>query len=106
MRKPMITRTVISTKVLALVVDTETATTSEQEFILPRKVPSDKQLKVAQKLFGTDTTTIVAIRKSEEVEQLYGMYENDFINFAMPLNTVTRKPIPVAVTENWTKTEE
>ena len=93
MRRPMITRTTISTKVIALVVDTKTATTSEQVFTLPRKVPADKQLKVAQKLFNTDTTTIVAIRNSEEVEQLYGMYENDFINLAMPLDAVTRKPI-------------
>ena len=92
MRKPMVTRTVISTKVLALVVDTETATTREEEFILPKKVPADKQLKVAQKLYGTDTQSLVAIRSSEEIEELYGMYESDFINSAIPLDTVTRKP--------------
>lgn len=93
MRKPMVTRTIISTKVTALAVDLETAITSEVELILPRKVTQDKALKKAQKLYNSDTISIVAIRKLEEVEELYGMAEDVFIANAKILDPATRKEL-------------
>ena len=80
MRKPMVTRTIISTTVTALCVNPQTAETFEQEFTLTGKIDDkDKVLKRVSKLYNTDECTIVAIRNLKEVSQLYGMDEADFI---------------------------
>lgn len=90
MRKPMVTRTIISTVVTALCVNPQTAETFEQEFTLTGKI-DDKVLKRVSKLYNTDVCTIVAIRKLKEVNELYGMNEADFIKGAKILDPVTRK---------------
>ena len=92
MRKPMVTRTIISTSVTALCVNPQTAETFEQEFILTGKIDDkDKVLKRVSKLYNTDDCTIVAIRSLKEVNELYGMNEADFIKGAKILDPVTRK---------------
>lgn len=94
MRKPKITRTIISTSVTALCVNPQTAETFEQEFILTGKVDDkDKMLKRVSKLYNTEDCTIVAIRNFKEVNELYGMDEADFIAEAKILDPVTRKEI-------------
>lgn len=94
MRKPMVTRTIISTSVTALCVNPQTAETFEQEFTLTGKIDDkDKVLKRASKLYNTDDCTIVAIRNLKEVNELYGMNEADFIKGAKILDPVTRKVI-------------
>lgn len=94
MRKPMITRTIISTSVTALCVNPQTAETFEQEFILTGKIADkDKLLKRASKLYNTDECTIVAIRNLKEVNELYGMDEADFIAGAKILDPDTRKEV-------------
>lgn len=92
MRKPMITRTIISTTVTALCLNPQTAETFEQEFTLTGKNDDkDKVLKRVSKLYNTDDCTIVAIRNLKEVNALYGMSEADFIKGAKILDPVTRK---------------
>lgn len=92
MRKPMVTRTIISTSVTALCVNPQTAETFEQEFTLTGKIDDkDKALKRVSKLYNTDDCTIVAIRNLKEVNELYGMNEADFIKGAKILDPVTRK---------------
>jgi len=92
MRKPMVTRTIISTTVTALCVNPQTAETFEQEFTLTGKIDDkDKVLKRVSKLYNTDDCTIVAIRNLKEVNELYGMNEADFIKGAKILDPVTRK---------------
>ena len=92
MRKPMVTRTIISTSVTALCVNPQTAETFEQEFTLTGKNDDkDKVLKRVSKLYNTDDCTIVAIRNLKEVNELYGMDEADFIKGAKILDPVTRK---------------
>ena len=92
MRKPMVTRTIISTSVTALCVNPQTAETFEQEFTLTGKIDDkDKALKRVSKLYNTDDCTIVAIRNLKEVNELYGMNEADFIKGAKILHPVTRK---------------
>ena len=96
MRKPMVTRTIISTTVTALCVNPQTAETFEQEFTLTGKIAGkiadkDKALKVSSKLYNTDDCTVVAIRSLKEVNELYGMNEADFIKGAKILDPVTRK---------------
>ena len=92
MRKPMVTRTIISTTVTALCVNPQTAETFEQEFTLTGKIDDKvKALKSVSKLYNTDDCAIVAIRSLKEVNELYGMNEADFIKGAKILDPVTRK---------------
>lgn len=94
MRKPMVTRTIISTAITALCVNPQTAVTFEQEFILTGKIADkDKVLKKVSKLYNTDDCAIVAIRSLKEVNELYGMDEADFIAGAKILDPATRKEI-------------
>lgn len=94
MRKPMVTRTIISTSVTALCVNPQTAETFEQEFTLTGKITDkDKALKVLSKLYSTDDCTVVAIRSLKEANELYGMDEADFIKGAKILDPATRKAI-------------
>lgn len=94
MRKPMITRTIISTSITALCVNPQTAETFEQEFTLTGKIADkDKALKRVSKQYNTDDCTIVAIRELKEVNELYGMDEADFIKGAKILDPATRKEV-------------
>lgn len=94
MRKPMVTRTIISTSFTALCVNPQTAETFEQEFTLSGRIfERDKPLKMLSKLYNTEDCTIVAIRERKEVNELYGMDEADFIAGAKILDPVTRKEI-------------
>lgn len=94
MRKPMVTRTIISTQVIALCVNPQTAETFEQEFTLTGKIAGkDKVLKKVSKQYSTEDCTIVAIRELKEVNELYGMDEADFIKGAKILDPITRKEI-------------
>lgn len=94
MRKPMVTRTIISTRVTALCVNPQTGETFEQEFVLIGKV-TDKVLKRVSKIYNTESCTIVAIRDIKEVNELYGMDEADFIAGAKILDRATRKEFNV-----------
>lgn len=94
MRKPMVTRTIISTTVTALCVNTQNAETFEHEFTLTGKITDKNQaLKIASNLYNTDVCTLVAIRSLKEVNKLYGMDEADFIKSAKILDPATRKAI-------------
>lgn len=96
MRKPMITRTIISTKVTALCVNTLTAKTFKHDFTVKGKIEDKaKALKKVSKDFNNDTITIVAVSELSPIEALYGMSETDFIAGAVILDPATRKPIEV-----------
>lgn len=98
MRKSMVTRTIISTRVMALCVDPQTADTFEQEFVLIGKITDkDKVLKRVSKIYNTENCTIVAIRELKEVNELYGMDEADFIAGAKLLDPATRKEFNVDI---------
>lgn len=100
MRKPMVTRTIISTSVTALCVNPQTAETFEKEFTLTGKIADkDKALKRLSKLYNTDDCSIVAIRNLKEVNGLYGMDEADFIAGAKILDPATRKEIETEQTD-------
>lgn len=100
MRKPMVTRTIISTQVTALCVNPQSAETFEQKFTLTGKIADkDKVLKRVSKLYNTDGCTIVAIRNLKEVNELYGMDEADFIASAKILDPATRKEIETEQTD-------
>lgn len=93
MRKPMVTRTIVSTEVTALCVNPQTAETYEQKFMLTGKIADKKVLKALSKQYNTEECTIVAVRNIKEVNELYGMDEADFIAGAKILDPATRKEI-------------
>lgn len=98
MRKQMVTRSIISTRVRALCVNPQSAETFEDEFLLIGKiVDKDKVLKRISKLYNTENCTIVAIRDIKEVNELYGMDEADFIAGAKKLDPATRKEFNVDI---------
>lgn len=92
-RKPMVSRTVKSTTVTCLCVDTVAETTVEKTVTIPRVHKEDKLLKVAKEYIDTDEIKVVSIKSSEVSELLYGMTEKEFIENAKILDKETRKPI-------------
>lgn len=96
MRKPMVTRTIITTKATALCVNPQTAETFEQDFTISGKIEDkEKVLKAVRKQFSDNTTVIAAVRELSFIEALYGMSEADFIAGAVILDPAKRKPIKV-----------
>ena len=91
-RVPMVTRTIQTTKVVALCVDISTSQTSEKEYILPRTFKDDSHiLKALAKIANDDNNKVVHIKHAEVYNTLYGMSENDFIANAKILPPRTAK---------------
>ena len=65
-----------------------------QDVVLPRTYTDDtKLLKKVKELVDTEDVKAVHIAKKEEIETMYGMTEQDFINSAKVLDPQTRKAI-------------
>lgn len=93
-RVPSVTRTITTTKVVALCIDLEQTEPFNKEVILPRTYKDSKKLdKALSALIDNDTTKYVHAVSTEVVETLYGMTEQEFINSAKILDKETRKPI-------------
>lgn len=93
-RVPMVTRTIITTKCNVMFLDVEQGEPFNKVVVLPRTYKDDKaMLKAVAKAYETDTTKAVHIVDHEEVETMYGMAEQDFIDNAVVLDPETRKPI-------------
>lgn len=91
-RKPMVTRTIITTKVIVLCLDVNSAEPFNETVTLPRTYKDDKKLlKSVEEVINTDTVKAVHIVDKKEIETLYGMTEQDFINNAKVLDPATRK---------------
>lgn len=94
MRKPMVTRTITTTKAIVLCVDVQNGESCNEVVTLPRTYKDDaKLLKAVQGAIDTDTKKAVHVVSSEVVETLYGMSEADFIVGATELDKETRKAI-------------
>ena len=93
-RKPMVTRTITTTKVNVLCLDVESAEPFNKVVTLPRTYKDSKKLlKAIEELINNDTVKAVHVVDKEEVETLYGMTEQDFITNATILDPATRKEI-------------
>jgi LytS/YehU family sensor histidine kinase len=100
-RKPMVTRTIITTKVNVLCLDVVSAEPFNKEVILPRTYKDEKKLlKKVEQVVNTDEVKAVYIVDKSEVETLYGMTEQNFIDNATILDPTTRKALEVEDTEN------
>nr|DAT83929.1 MAG TPA: hypothetical protein [Caudoviricetes sp.] len=96
-RKPMVTRTIITTKVIVLCLDVNSAEPFNETVTLPRTYKDDKKLlKSVEEVINTDTVKAVHIVDKKEIETLYGMTEQDFINNAKILDPATRKEAEVS----------
>lgn len=85
-RVPMVTRTVTSTKATVLAVDITTGATYDKDVEVARTYKdNDKLLKAIKETFETAFEKMVAIKSSEEVETLYGMSEQKFMELAEKL---------------------
>lgn len=95
MRKPMVTRTFVSTKVVAMCVDlANPKETFTESFIVPRTYATlDKLEKAVKKAYETESMKIVAIIDNSEVEELRGITEDDFIKNSIILDPETRKVV-------------
>ena len=93
-RKPMVTRTIVTTKVNVLCLDIKSAEPFNKTVTLPRTYKDDKKLlKKVEEIVNTDEVKAVHVVAKQEVETLYGMSEQDFINNAVVLDNETRRPI-------------
>lgn len=93
-RKPMVTRTLISTQVTVLCLDIQSAEPSNVTFSIARTFKDDdKLMKALKDEHETDDLKLVHIVDKKEVEKLYGMTETDFMKYASELDPETRKPL-------------
>ena len=93
-RKPMVTRTIVTTKVNVLCLDIESAEPFNKVVTLPRTYKDEKKLlKKVEEVVNTDEVKAVHIVDKEEVETLYGMTEQDFITNSTILDPATRKEL-------------
>lgn len=93
-RKPMVTRTIITTRVNVLCLNVVTCEPFNKEVVLPRTYKDSKKLKKSlEELCNTEEEKVVHVVDVEEVETLYGMSEQTFIMNSVILDPETRRPI-------------
>ena len=99
-RKPMVTRTIVTTKVNVLCLDVQSAEPFNKVVTLPRTYKDDKKLlKKVEEIVNTNDVKAVHVVDKEEVETLYGMTEQDFITNATILDPTTRKELETETEE-------
>ena len=92
-RVPMVTRTITTTKANVMCVDVEVGEPFNKEVTVPRTYKdNDSLLKTVKPLIETETVKAVHIVAKTEIETLYGMTEQDFIEHASVLPERTTKP--------------
>ena len=84
-RKPMVTRTVVTTKATVLCVDIVTEETTTEVVEVPRTYTDHSKLLNAVKETVDATIIPVKVISTETVETLYGMTEQKFIEQAEKL---------------------
>lgn len=82
-RERMVTRTVVATEVNALCLNIETSEPFNKSIILSGTFKDKKAVeKAAKKVIDTDTEKCVTVVDYKEMETLYGMTEQKFIEQA------------------------
>lgn len=90
MREPMVTRTITTTKVVALGMDIETCEPGNKVFMLPRTYKDEKAImKELEKCTEENNFKCVKVVDTEVFETLYGMTEKEFIQLAKKLPSRT-----------------
>ena len=82
-RVPMVTRTITTTKVNVMCLDIETGEPCNKITVVPRTYKDDETLlKKVKEVLETETLKPVHVVGKEEIETLYGMTEQEFIEHA------------------------
>lgn len=85
-RSRKVTRTISSTKVVVMCVDTQTAVVESYEVTIAGVYSDDKKLmKAVTKEVETETLKPVSVVSTEVIETLYGMDEQKFMEMAKVL---------------------
>ena len=95
-RVPMVTRTIITTKANVLCLDVQAGEPCNKVVTVPRTYKDGETLmKKVRTLLETDTLKAVHIVDKEEIETLYGMTEQEFIEHAkvLPPRSTTEKEV-------------
>lgn len=93
-RVPMVTRTIVATKANVMCLDVQAGEPCNKVVTVPRTYKDDEALmKKVRPLLETETLKAVHIVGKEEIETLYGMTEQDFIDHAevLPPRNATEK---------------
>ena len=93
-RVPMVTRTIVATKVNVMCLDVQKGEPCNKDVTVPRTYKDDETLmKKVRPLIETETLKAVHIVDKEEIETLYGMTEQEFIEHAkvLPPSNTTEK---------------
>lgn len=94
----MVTRTITTTKANVMCLDIESGEPCNKSVVVPRTYKDDEALlKKVKEVLETDTLKPVHIVGKEEIETLYGMTEQEFIEHAKVLPP--RTPSEENVTE-------
>lgn len=92
-RVPMVTRTITTTKAIVMCVDVEVGEPFNKEVTVPRTYKdNDSLLKTVKPIIESETVKAVHIVDKTEIETLYGMTEQEFIEHATVLPERTAKP--------------
>ena len=97
-RVPMVTRTITTTKVNVICLDIEKGEPCNKSVVVPRTYKDDeKLLKKVNEVLETETLKPVHIVDKEEIETLYGMTEQNFIEHSevLPPRAVTEENVTV-----------
>lgn len=96
MRKAVITRTVTFTRcaVMAINPETKEVITLALDYTGNSK-DNSKRLEEMKKAYQ-GAEILVQIMDAQDMEQLYSMYEDDFIRYATPITDRTQKPNSLA----------
>ena len=93
-RVKMVTRTIVGYRVAMTGIDIkENAIATRTELLNIPELDETKLLKVCKKRYETDTFKIATAVIEEKVENLYGMPEDKFMDYAVLLDPETRKPL-------------
>ena len=93
-RVPMVTRTIVATKATVMCLDVQAGEPCNKAVTVPRTYKDDESLmKKVRPLLETETLKAVHIVDKEEIETLYGMTEQEFIEHAkvLPPRNITEK---------------
>lgn len=89
-REPMVTRTITITKVNVMCLDIETGEPCNKSVVVPRTYKDNETLlKKVKEVLETETLKPVHVVSKEEIETLYGMSEQLFIEHAKVLSPRT-----------------
>lgn len=85
-RVPQVTRTIVTTKANVMCLDIEKGEPFNKVVTVPRTYKDEKALlKAVKAVAETDTVKCVHVVESEQVETLYAMTEQEFIEHAKVL---------------------